>query len=75
LRVPLIAWLALLPYTAQKSVQARRETMDQVTCAVIFFLGAVAAVIIVRVLFLVAIRPSPKNLDDQYLQRIANALQ
>ena len=75
LRIPLIAWLALLPYTAQKSVKARRETMDQVTCAVILFLGAVATVIIVRVLFLVAMRPSPKNLDDQYLQRIANALQ
>ena len=49
--------------------------MDTVTCAVIFFLGAVAAVIIGRVLFLVAIRPSSKNLDDQYLQRIADALQ
>ena len=49
--------------------------MDQVTCAVIFFLGAVATVVIVRVLFLVAMRPSPKNRDDQYLQRIANALQ
>jgi hypothetical protein len=49
--------------------------MDKVTCAVIFCLGAVAVVIIVRVLFLVAKRPSPKNLDDQYLQRIANALQ
>ena len=49
--------------------------MDQVTYAIIFFLGAVAAVIIGRVLFIVAIRPSPKNLDDQYLQRIANALQ
>ena len=75
LRIPLIAWLALLPYTVQKSIKARRETVDQVTCAVIFFLGAVATVIIVRVLFLVAMRPSPKNLDDQYLQRIANALQ
>ncbi len=49
--------------------------MDKVTCAVIFFLGAVATIIIVRVLFLVSMRPSPKNLDDQYLQRIANALQ
>ena len=49
--------------------------MDKVTYAVIFFLGAVATVIIGRVLFLVAMRPSSKNPDDQYLQRIANALQ
>jgi hypothetical protein len=49
--------------------------MDQVTCAVIFFLGAVATAIIGRVLFMVSIRPSSKNSDDQYLQRIANALQ
>ena len=49
--------------------------MDTVTCAVIFFLGAVATVIIGRVPFHVSIRPSSKNLDDQYLQRIANALQ
>ena len=49
--------------------------MDQVTCAVIFFLGAVATVMIGRVLFLVAMKPSPRHLDDQYLQRIANALQ
>ena len=49
--------------------------MDQVTYAVIFFLGAVATLIIGRVLFLISIRPSSKNPDDQYLQRIANALQ
>ena len=49
--------------------------MDQVTCAVIFFLGAVATVIIGRVLFLASMRSSSKNPDDQYLQRIANALQ
>jgi hypothetical protein len=49
--------------------------MGKVACTVIFFLGAVATVIIGRVLLLVSIRPSSKNLDDQYLQRIANALQ
>jgi hypothetical protein len=49
--------------------------MDKVTCAVIFFLGAFATLIIGRVLFLVSIRPSFKNFDDQYLQRIAKALQ
>jgi hypothetical protein len=48
--------------------------MDQVASAVIFFLGGLATLIIVRVLFLVAQRRSAKNPDDQYLQRIANAL-
>jgi hypothetical protein len=48
--------------------------MDQVTSTAIIFLGAVAAAIIVRVLFLVSLRPSRRNPDDQYLQRIANAL-
>jgi hypothetical protein len=49
--------------------------MDNVTCAVIFLLGALATAIIMRVLFLVSKRPSTKNPDDQFLQRIANALQ
>jgi hypothetical protein len=49
--------------------------MDKVTFAVIFLLGAVATVIIMRVLFLLYNRTSTKNLDDQYLKRIANALQ
>jgi hypothetical protein len=50
-------------------------TMDTVTVSVIFFLGAVAAMIILRVLFLVSRRSSAKDLDDQFLKRIANALQ
>jgi len=49
--------------------------MDKVIYAVIGLAGAFATVAIVRVLFIVLIRPSPRNRDDQYLQRIANALQ
>jgi hypothetical protein len=48
--------------------------MDQVTYTVIFLLGVVANVIIIRGLFLFSNRSSTKNLDTQYLQRIANAL-
>jgi len=73
-RVSLIALAGMRFYTAPKSVKGRRETMDKVTCAVIFLLGAVATVIIIRGLFLFSNRSSTKNLDDQYLQRIANAL-
>jgi hypothetical protein len=49
--------------------------MDTVTCAVIFCLGAVATLVISRVLYLVSHRPSAKDSDDQFLKRIANALQ
>jgi hypothetical protein len=55
--------------------EEEEETMDTVTFSVIFFLGAVAAMIILRVLFLVSRRSSAKDLDDQFLKRIANALQ
>jgi hypothetical protein len=73
-RVSLIAPAVMRSYTARRSVKGRRETMDKVTCTVIFLLGAVAAVIIIRGLFLISNRSSTKNLDDQYLKRIANAL-
>jgi hypothetical protein len=49
--------------------------MDTVTGAIIFCLGAVATLVILRVLFLVSHRPSTKDPDDQLLKRIANALQ
>ena len=49
--------------------------MDTVTCAVIFLLGGVATVIVMRLLFLFWNRPFKKNQDDQYLEQIANALQ
>ena len=49
--------------------------MDTVTCAVIFLLGGVATVIVMRLLFLFWNRPFTKSQDDQYLEQIANALQ
>jgi hypothetical protein len=49
--------------------------MDMVTGAVIFLLGAVATAIIMRLLFLFLNRPMKTNIDDQFLKRIANALQ
>jgi len=48
--------------------------MNTVICAVIFLLGGVATVIVMRLLFLLLNRPL-KNQDDQYLEQIANALQ
>jgi hypothetical protein len=49
--------------------------MDTVICAVIFLLGTVATVIVMRLLFLFWNRSFKKNQDDQYLEQIANALQ
>jgi hypothetical protein len=49
--------------------------MDSVTSTVIFLLGGVATLIVMRLLFLFWNRPFKKNRDDQYLERIANALQ
>ena len=49
--------------------------MDTARCAVIFLLGTVATVIVMRLLFLFLNRPFKKNRDDQYLEQIANALQ
>jgi hypothetical protein len=49
--------------------------MDSVTCAVIFLLGAVATIIVMRLLFLFWNRPLMKNQDDRYLEQIAHALQ
>jgi hypothetical protein len=66
-RVPLIAWLEHVPYTAHIIGKVRRKTMDTVTCAVIFLLGAVATVIVMRLLCLFWNRPLMKNPDDQYL--------
>jgi hypothetical protein len=74
-RIPLIAWLKPLPYTAHIIVKVRGKTMDTVTCAVIFLLGGVATVIVMRLLFLFWNRPFKKSQDDQYLEQIANALQ
>ena len=48
--------------------------MNTLICAVIFLLGGVATVIVMRLLFLFLNRPL-KNQDDQYLEQIANALQ
>jgi hypothetical protein len=74
-RVPLIAGLELLSYTAPIIGKVRGQTMDTVTCAVIFLLGAVATVIVMRLLFLFWNRPFTRGRDDQYLKQIANALQ
>ena len=49
--------------------------MNTVICAVIFLLGTVATVIVMRLLFLFLNRPFKKNRDDQYLEQIATALQ
>ena len=49
--------------------------MDTASCAVIFLLGTVATVIVMRLLFLFWNRPFKKSQDDQYLEQIANALQ
>jgi hypothetical protein len=45
------------------------------TIAVIILLGAVATVIIMRLLFLFWNRPIKTDIDDEFLKRIANALQ
>ena len=74
-RVPLIAWLDLLPYTARIIGKVKEKAMDTVICAVIFLLGGVATVIVMRLLFLFLNRPFKKNQDDRYLEQIANALQ
>jgi hypothetical protein len=49
--------------------------MDAAIYAVIFFLGGVGTVIVMRLLFLFLNRPLRKNQDDKYLEQIANALQ
>ena len=49
--------------------------MNTLICAVIFLLGTVATVIVMRLLFLFLNRSFKKNQDDQYLEQIANALQ
>jgi hypothetical protein len=49
--------------------------MDMVTSAVIFVVGAAATAIILRLLFLFWKRPIKTDIDDQFLKRIANALQ
>jgi hypothetical protein len=49
--------------------------MNTVSYAVIFLLGGVATLIVMRLLFLFLNRPFKKNRDDQYLEQIANALQ
>ena len=48
--------------------------MDTGTCVVIFLLGGVATVIVMRLLFLFLSRAFRKNQDDQFLEQIANAL-
>ncbi len=48
--------------------------MDMVTYAGIFLLGAVALCLIGRVWSRCIYRPSAKDLDEEFLQRIAKAL-
>jgi hypothetical protein len=48
--------------------------MNTLTCAVIFLLGTVATVIVLRLLFMFWNRPFYKNREDLYLEQIANAL-
>ena len=49
--------------------------MDPAACAVILLLGVFAAVLILRLLFLFSNRSFKNPPDDQYLRRIAEALQ
>jgi hypothetical protein len=49
--------------------------MDSVASMVIFLLGGVATLIVMRMLFLFWNRPFKKYRDDQYLEQIAIALQ
>ena len=48
--------------------------MNTVSYAVIFLLGGVATVIVMRLLFLFLNRSFKNSQDDQYLEQIANAL-
>ena len=49
--------------------------MNTIICVVIFLLGGVATLIVMRLLLLFWNRPFKKNRDDQYLEQIAIALQ
>jgi hypothetical protein len=49
--------------------------MDTVITAVTFLLGGVAALIVLRLLFLFWNRPFKNSQDDRYLEQIAQALQ
>ena len=49
--------------------------MDMAIYAVIFLLGGVGTVIVMRLLFLFWNRPFRQSQDDRYLEQIANALQ
>lgn len=49
--------------------------MDSSIYAVIFLLGGMGTVIVMRLLFLFLNRSFRKNQDDKYLEQIANALQ
>jgi hypothetical protein len=49
--------------------------MDTAIYAVIFLLGGVGTVIVMRLLFLFLNRAFKRNQDDRYLEQIANALQ
>jgi hypothetical protein len=48
--------------------------MSTIICAVIFLLGTVAAIIVMRLLFLFWNRSFQRSRDDRYLERIAHAL-
>jgi hypothetical protein len=48
--------------------------MHWVAYIVIFLMGGVAAIIIMRLLFHIFGQPSHKTVDEQYLERIANTL-
>jgi len=49
--------------------------MDTAIYAVIFLLGGVGTVIVMRLLFLFWNQPFKRSQDDRYLEQIANALQ
>ncbi|MFZ5447477.1 MAG: hypothetical protein ACOZFS_02415 [Thermodesulfobacteriota bacterium] len=49
--------------------------MSMVACVFIFFMGGVAALTIMHLLFFFWGRSFKKTEDEQYLQRIANILQ
>jgi hypothetical protein len=67
--------LTSCPTLPEKGLREGGKAMNMAICAVIFFLGGVATVIVMRLLFLFLNRPLKGIRDDQYLKQIANALQ
>ena len=76
IRFSLIALAALRSYAALNLIKEKGAFTHMVANGVILFIGGVAAIIILRLLlFLFWGKSFRKTGDDQYLKRIADALQ